>query len=184
VLYLHGGGYIHPLTTDYWRLVRAIATVPAEVVVPAYPLAPTSTVDDVVPALLDLVRSIGSDGHPTIIMGDSAGGALALVLAQRLRDQRAMAPAGVICLCPWLDGELDEREVADLEATDPMLAESGLRGAARWWAGERSPADPTVSPLNGSLDGLPPSTSSSVIGTSCDPRSTGWRSVRDAKPAR
>jgi acetyl esterase/lipase len=156
VLYLHGGGYIHPLTTDYWRLVRALATVPAEVVVPAYPLAPTSTVDDVVPALVDLARSIASDGQPTIIMGDSAGGALALVLAQRLRDQRGMAPAGVMCLCPWLDGELDEREVADLEATDPMLAESGLRAAARWWGGKRPPGDPAVSPLNGSLDGLPP----------------------------
>ena len=44
VVYVHGGGYVHPLTPDYWRLVRALGRAPAEVVVPAYPLAPKSVV--------------------------------------------------------------------------------------------------------------------------------------------
>jgi epsilon-lactone hydrolase len=34
VLYLHGGGYVHPLTADYWRLVRALVGAPAVVEVP------------------------------------------------------------------------------------------------------------------------------------------------------
>ena len=46
VIYVHGGGYVHPLTGDYWRLVRALTKTPAEVIVPAYPLAPESTIDD------------------------------------------------------------------------------------------------------------------------------------------
>jgi acetyl esterase/lipase len=155
VLYLHGGGYVHPLTEDYWRLVRALTTVPAEVVVPAYPLAPDATVDDVLPRLLELASAV-DDGRPWVVMGDSAGGALALVLAQRLRELGGREPSGIVLLSPWLDATLDEEQVRDLEATDPMLAESGLRAAGRWWAGDRSPADPLVSPVTGSLDGLPP----------------------------
>lgn len=83
VLYLHGGGYVHPLTRDYWRLVRALSAAPAEVVVPAYPLAPAAHVDDVVPRLVDLARELGD--LPLVVVGDSAGGALSLVLARHLR---------------------------------------------------------------------------------------------------
>ncbi|MCW2816643.1 MAG: hypothetical protein JWN84_4098 [Nocardioides sp.] len=154
VVYLHGGGYVHPLTPDYWRLVRVLASAPAQVDVPAYPLAPDATVDDALPRLLEVVGS-GPGDLPTVLMGDSAGGALVLTLARHLVD-RGDAPAGVVALSPWLDAELDEEQVADLEATDPMLAESGLRAAGRWWAGARDTADPDVSPAHLDLDGLPP----------------------------
>jgi acetyl esterase/lipase len=154
VLYLHGGGYVHPLTPDYWRLVRALSGAPAEVVVPAYPLAPGATADEVVPRLLEVVRDPG--GLPTVVMGDSAGGALTLVLAQQVRDTGGVQPARLVALCPWLDATLDEATVRDLESSDPMLAESGLRAAGRWWAGGRDPADPLVSPLFGGLGDLAP----------------------------
>lgn len=158
VLYLHGGGYVHPLTKDYWRLVRALARAPAEVVVPTYPLAPGATVDDVLPALTALFGALVTREPrlPVVVMGDSAGGALSTVLATRARDLGLTAPAGVVALSPWLDATLGEDEVADLEPSDPMLAESGLRAAGRWWAGDREPADPLVSPLYADLTGLPP----------------------------
>jgi acetyl esterase/lipase len=155
VLYVHGGGYVHPLTADYWRLVRSLARAPAEVVVPAYPLAPGHHVDEVLPALVEIATSVPDD-VPLVLMGDSAGGALVLAMAIHLRDSGATGPAGIVCLCPWLNPRLDEPEVERLEASDPMLAESGLRAAGRWWAGDRSVSDPDVDPLNGRLDGLPP----------------------------
>ena len=151
VIYLHGGGYVHPLTSDYWRLIRTLVGVGAEVIVPAYPLAPDHTVDEVLPWLLEVERTTHT-GLPTVVMGDSAGGALALVLGRRLADRVRR----IVALCPWLDATLSQPEVDDLEPTDPMLAESGLRAAGRWWAGERSPDDPTVSPLYADLRGLPP----------------------------
>lgn len=158
VLYLHGGGYVHPLTRDYWRLVRALVRAHADVVVPAYPLAPDATVDDAVHRLVELAEAVRPDDHhrPTVLMGDSAGGALVLVLAQQLRARGMPPPVCVVALCPWLDATLAQPGVTDLEATDPMLAESGLRAAGRWWAGDRAPSDPLVSPLNGDLEGLPP----------------------------
>lgn len=157
VLYIHGGGYVHPLTRDYWRLVRALAEAPAEVVVPFYPLAPDATVDDVLPRLVQLHGQVANrDDLPTVLMGDSAGGALVLAMAARIRDLDGRRPARVVGLSPWLDATLDEDRVADLEASDPMLAESGLRAAGRWYAGRHLPSAPMVSPVNESLQGLPP----------------------------
>jgi acetyl esterase/lipase len=156
VLYLHGGGYVHPLTPDYWRLVRALTRAPAEVVVPAYPLAPDATVDDVVAALLEVARAACDDDLPLIVMGDSAGGALTLVLTRHLCEGPGPRPALAVPLSPWLDATLSDAEVDDLEASDPMLAESGLRAAGRWWARPRSPRDPLVSPVHAGLRGLPP----------------------------
>ena len=149
VLYLHGGGYVHPLSSDYWRLVRALTRGPVEVVLPAYPLAPEATVDDVLPALVRLAGT-WDDGLPLVLMGDSAGGAMAIAVA-READARQ-----VVALCPWLDATLGDAEIAGLEASDPMLAESGLREAGRWWSRPHSPLDPRVSPVQGSLRGLPP----------------------------
>lgn len=156
VVYVHGGGYVHPLTRDYWRLIRALVRTPAEVVVPAYPLAPDASVDDVLPRLIQLVREADGPDVPTVLMGDSAGGALVLAMARELTDDDGGRVAGVVCLSPWLDAELEQAEVQDLEASDPMLAESGLRAAARWWAGPHAPSDPAISPVHLELDGLPP----------------------------
>ena len=157
VVYVHGGGYVHPLSKDYWRLVRALVSVPAEVVVVAYPLAPDATVDDVLPRLAEVARTAGSAAPiPVVLMGDSAGGALALTLAATLRDDDSKTPVSVVGLCPWMDATLDDEAVVELEASDPMLAESGLRAAGRWWSGPRHPSDPLVSPVHLDLTGLPP----------------------------
>jgi len=93
---------------------------------------------------------------PPLVMGDSAGGALALAVTTRLRDLSRTLSAGVVTLSPWLDATLDEEAVADLEASDPMLAESGLRAAGRWWSRPRHPGDPLVSPVHADLVDLPP----------------------------
>lgn len=153
VLYLHGGGYVHPLTVDYWRLARSLVRGGAQVVVPCYPLAPTHTVDQALPWLervrAQLLPAEGADPHrsvtPLVLMGDSAGGALALSLAARLRGSDLQA-ALVVALCPWLDATLQQPEVTELEPTDPVLAESGLRAAGRWWSGAWSATHHLVSP--------------------------------------
>ena len=156
VVYVHGGGYVHPLALDHWRLIRALVRTPAEVIVPAYPLAPNASVDDVLPRLLELIRKTATDQVPTVLMGDSAGGAMVLAIARQPTDGDGNRPAGVVCLSPWLDAKLEQAAVRHLEASDPMLAESGLRAAGRWWAGRHAASDPAVSPMHLELDGTPP----------------------------
>jgi triacylglycerol lipase len=57
-------------------------------------------------------------------------------------------------ISPWLD--LAVSDPASAEIDDPLLGVTGLRACGRLWAGGLSPADPLVSPLFGSLAGLPP----------------------------
>jgi acetyl esterase/lipase len=158
VVYVHGGGYVHPLTKDYWRLVRRLARGPATVVVPFYPLAPGATAQQVVPWLLDVLHETrrGVADLPTLLMGDSAGGALVLEMARLCSEDERARLAGLVALSPWLDATLSDPGVADAEPSDPMLAESGLRAAGRWWARDRDPSDPLISPVNAALAGLPP----------------------------
>lgn len=175
VFYFHGGGHVHPLTADYWRLVRALMTSPAEVVVPAYPLAPGSTVDDVLPRLVDLVTEIhgGDPDLPTILMGDSAGAALALVVAGQLREDVPPVPAAVVALCPWLDAPSKNARSTNSRRRPDARRDRPAR-CGRWWVGDRDPRDGLVSPLHGDLAGLPPVEVFVGGRDSCAPRWTRW----------
>lgn len=158
VVHLPGGAYVHPVRTTHWdllaRLVRASGAV---VTVPLYGLAPAHDVDEALP-LLDAVLDDARRASPSrlVLSGDSAGGALALVAAMRARDAGRPAPDALVLFSPWVDAVLDSPGAREVAAVDPMLGRDGLVAAGRWWAGDREPADPVVSPVRGDLSGLPP----------------------------
>lgn len=158
VLYLHGGGYVNEITRWHWLLVRELALeVPARCVVPIYPLAPKATAFDVVHRAAGLARDLlaGWGADPVLVMGDSAGGGLALAASLTLRDEGLGQPSRLVLISPWLDATVsDERQVA-IAAKDKMLRRPGLREAARLYAGPLELDDPLVSPINGDLRGLP-----------------------------
>jgi epsilon-lactone hydrolase len=157
VLYLHGGGYTAEMSAFHWRLVRQIAErCDAEVTVPIYPLAPTAVAETTVPLvgriLDDLCRRVGADS--VVVMGDSAGGGLALASAQRRLSAEQAPPSGLILISPWLDATLADSRVAATEPRDAMLGRAGLSESARLYAGDRAVEDPMVSPLFGPVEGL------------------------------
>lgn len=159
LLYIHGGAYVNELIGAHWRIIGGIASrTGATVYVPIYPLAPRHTWQDAHPPLRALAQRLldrPNDSRATF-MGDSAGGGLCLGLAQRLRDEGAALPDKLVLLSPWLDLPLGHPEHSRLARLDRMLAIPGLRWAARQWAGSLSLEDARVSPLNGSMAGLPP----------------------------
>lgn len=158
VVYLHGGAYVHPVLTTHWNLLaRLVRASGAVVTVPLYGLAPAHDVDEVLP-LLDAVLEDVRRASPSrvVVAGDSAGGALALVAAMRERDAGRPVPDALVLFSPWVDALLDSPAVAEVAPFDPMLGRDGLVAAGRWWAGDRGPASPEVSPVRGDLSGLPP----------------------------
>lgn len=160
-VYLHGGAYFRQITVWHWRLVRYLAlTSGVEVVVPIHPLAPTATAGETVEALTVLVSDELADADPAAVtlMGDSAGGGLALAVAQRLRDDGRALPTRIVLLSPWLDVTVSDPIQRDLSSVDHMLAPEHLREAGRLYAGTLDVRDPRVSPLYGDLAGLPPLT--------------------------
>ena len=142
ILYLHGGSYFAPPNILHWRmLLRLSGLTGALIDLPLYPRAPLRTCSAAYEAIGELWRRRSYD----VIMGDSAGGGLALGFAQTLD---VPAPQ-VILLSPWLDGTLSNPDIAEYEPLDAVLGSYGLRRMAKLWAGAIDVSDPRVSPING-----------------------------------
>ena len=155
--YTHGGGYMAPIDGFHVRYATRLAdAIGARVVLPDYPLAPEHTWKDSHDALVDDLARWSAEPGGAVLAGDSAGGGLALALAQSVRD-RGLAPATHLVLhAPWVDLTTSTPETQAADATDPWLFLGKVRAYAGWWAG--SPDDlgrPEVSPGLADLAGLP-----------------------------
>jgi epsilon-lactone hydrolase len=159
ILYLHGGGYTGQISPLHWKFIRSVAQgSSAEVSVPIYPLAPLGTAASTVALVGGLLCElmVANPSEEMVVMGDSAGGGMALAVAQACRDAGGPQPAGVILISPWLDVTFSDPRQADAEARDVMLSRPGLAESARLYAGDLPATDPRVSPLFGEMSGLAP----------------------------
>jgi len=154
ILYLHGGGYVLGSARAYRNFAGQIATrarVAAFVV--DYRLAPEHTfpaaVDDSIAAFQGLFRDYAS----VVVVGDSAGGGLALALAE---SKLAKRPAAAVLLSPMTDLALTGETVTSRAGADFILNKVALAGAASQYLGSSDVRDPRASPLYGDLTGLPP----------------------------
>lgn len=157
VLYLHGSAYVHSIERAHWQFVsKLVDMLAATVTVPVYPLAPDYHYDETQAMIVEAYERhmAGTDPARQIIMGDSAGGALALVLARKLREQNRPQPARLVLISPWLDATMQDPAVPALDRRDPYLSTPGSLEAGRMYAGDLDVADPLTSPLNGTFGGL------------------------------
>ena len=88
--------------------------------------------------------------------GDSAGGSLIILTLIHLRESGAELPAGAVIVTPWVDYHCQDRSYTDRADGDPITLVSELSSYHRWFLGEHDADDPTVSPLDADLTGLPP----------------------------
>ncbi|WP_374318056.1 alpha/beta hydrolase fold domain-containing protein [Aquabacterium sp.] len=157
VLYLHGGAYCRPITRFHWHLLIDLARrANAEILVPLYPLAPEACGLSALHFVSGLHTEWASRAAaPTVLMGDSAGGGLALALAVACRDEGRVAAERLMLITPWVDVAVPSAKAQRIEASDPMLALDGVRAAGELYAGELGVAHPSISPARADLRGLP-----------------------------
>ncbi|NCW23474.1 MAG: alpha/beta hydrolase [Actinobacteria bacterium] len=155
VVYLHGGGYVQPIAKQHWDLIAKIARETSSTVfVPRYGLASRHNVDDAL-GFLELVRKeVAGLGLPVVIAGDSAGGGLALTIAQQSSWQQITKR--LILIAPWVDSEWNYEDFECYENRDPWLLSQSLRYIAIVWSGRGDYKRVEVSPLRGEMRGLPP----------------------------
>jgi acetyl esterase/lipase len=159
ILFLHGGAYIQGsprASRGFASQIAARAQVATLVI--GYPLAPEYPLPAAPETALSAYRWLEKQGFENVaVVGESAGGGLALVtLAQIAADKGlSQAVAGVV-LSPWTDLSLSGASMTDPEVEDPILSRDMLADAAKVYVGSADPRDPLASPLFESLAGLPP----------------------------
>lgn len=161
ILYLHGGAYVEQPILPHWLFLDRINNQSnAVITVPLYPKAPVHTVGETFPKITELYASMvaRTRGEDVVIMGDSAGGGLALALAQQIALLGLPRPKAVIMISPWLDLSLRNASIDRLESKDPMLSRRFLQLMGKAWAGSTDLSDWRVSPINGPFENLPPLT--------------------------
>jgi monoterpene epsilon-lactone hydrolase len=157
VLYLHGGGFVSSLDRLHWRYAARLAReLDVRVVLPDYPLTPTHTWKDTLPRLVELFEQLAVESpQGVVLMGDSAGGGLAVGLAQLVARRSGPQPTHLVAFAPWVDLTGRTPGTEEAAATDPWLTLSKLRLYGTWWGAGDPPAE-EASPLCLPLSGLPP----------------------------
>jgi epsilon-lactone hydrolase len=160
VLYLHGGGYVTGSVALYRHFTwRVAASTRSTLLAIDYRLAPEHPFPA---ALMDAIAAyqwlLARAPNPKAIavIGDSAGGGLALAILMKLRDQGLPLPAAAIALSPWTDLALTGASLRLNAKADSMLNSEVMQSFADMYLAGTDPRNPYVSPLYDTGAGLPP----------------------------
>jgi acetyl esterase len=165
VVYYHGGGWVLGNLDTHDHVVRVLANrLQAAVVNVDYRLAPEhrfpTAANDSWAALLwanDRMSEIAGGLVPLVVMGDSAGGNLAAVVARRARDAGGPQVASQVLVYPVTDADLSTSSYLDPENQLLLTRESMI-----WFWDHYAPEvaarlHPDASPLQAAdLGGLAP----------------------------
>lgn len=173
LLYIHGGAFTMGSARSHRRLTTALAQRTGGVVLaidyrlmPEHPRA--AGMEDCRTAYRWLIDH-GPQGPAAAsrlwVAGDSAGGNLTLSLIAWVRDSGLRAPNAAAALSPATDSTLVNPSLRHNIASDPMLGPlfgrlarvpNALMLWLSWLRIRINPRDPRISPVYGSLSGLPP----------------------------
>jgi acetyl esterase/lipase len=160
LLCLHGGGFTQGSAVSHRHYASRLARAArAEALVPNYRLAPEHPFPAAVEDALACYRWLLEQGFAPeriAIMGDSAGGGLAVAAALAIRDEGLPAPAAVYAISPWVDLTEVPPSYAERAALDPVVTLESLHRMSALYAGETDRRHPLLSPLHADLSGLPP----------------------------
>lgn len=165
VLQLHGGAYIGGLSEAHRDLAvkQMVLTEAREAYLVDYRLAPENiypaALDDAAQAYSELLNR-GIKPKNIIVIGDSAGGNLALALAIRLKEKKLPQPAALILISPWTTFETDLPSRMANANRDLILGKKNIKMynavSNPIYAGNIPLNDPRLSPIYADLRGLPP----------------------------
>ena len=171
VLFWHGGGLVTEIGLPHWEFcVALVEQLGCSVTMPAYPLLPLhdwrrahACLEAVYCNFLEKIAgeaSVDSSAaaERIVLAGDSAGGLLAISLAQLCVANGWPNPQALITFSPMTDlsSEVDPAEKLALEADDPLIGFAGLGQVPLLWVpDEENRADFPPCVLFGPMADLP-----------------------------
>ncbi len=158
ILYIHGGAWTNQPLSLHWLFMDKMAqSLNAKVIAPIYPKVPHFNHHDTFQKMLnfykEILKTVESSNQLTII-GDSAGGNIALGLVQLLKQNHLPQPQDIILLSACVDMSLENPQILEYEEKDPMLASEGMEVITKIWAADKDLKDPLISPIYGDFQGL------------------------------
>lgn len=124
VLYLHGGAFLTCGANSHGRLVELLSQfADSPVLIVNYRLMPKHSIGMALDDCYDgyrWLRLLGYGPEQIVLAGDSAGGYLALTLAQRLQDE-GDEPAALVAISPLLQLAKENKKAHPNIKTDAMF---------------------------------------------------------------
>jgi len=164
VVYYHGGGWVIGNIDEFDHLTRILANqLKAAVVNVEYRLAPEhrypAAADDAWTAMQwasDHMTEIAGSAVPLVVMGDSAGGNLSAVVAQKARSA-GLEVASQVLIYPVTDADLDNSSYTEPENQLLLSRESMIWFWDHYAPDPASRLNPDASPIKADdLTGLAP----------------------------
>jgi len=160
MLWFHGGWYVIGSPRTSAGLSSDLARrVGAKIISVDYRLAPEhpypAALQDATAAYRGLLDS-GVDPRSIAIVGESAGGGLAVALLASLAENGLAQPAAAFLLSPWTDLTLSGETMTSMVGIDPVFTREKVSVRAADYVGSTDPTDPSISPIFADLHGLAP----------------------------
>lgn len=162
IVYFHGGGYVSGSPPDRYLPLAGAVALGARATVHAvdYRLAPETrfpgAFEDCLAAYRWIVRDGGADPQTVAVLGDSAGGNLAVAVTVAAREEELPLPSCVAVISPFADLTLSGASMELRKAADPYVTRELLQSMADDYLGGADPSDPRCSAVFAALHGLPP----------------------------
>ena len=157
IIYLHGGAYVNEILPFHWIMLDKLAKqLDCTFIIPDYPLAPIHSFEESYEKLTVLYQKVLKyySNKKIILMGDSAGGGLALGLSLYWANLALPQPDKLILLSPWLDLTMNNPEIDKFIDVDPSLKKDELIVDANYWANGTDLKDYRLSPIYGDFSAL------------------------------
>ncbi len=160
IMDIHGGGFLLGSIKMQRGMVYNLARASgARCISVGYRLAPEHPYPAGLDDCLAVYRWLLEQGVPAgqiVIVGDSAGGTLALAMMLALKDQGEPLPRAAVLISPCTDIQGTGESVKTKARVEPMLPVSIFSDIQKHYAQHKNLNHPYVSPLYGDLRGLPP----------------------------
>ncbi|WP_338225391.1 alpha/beta hydrolase [Algoriphagus confluentis] len=158
LLFLHGGAFISGPARHHWDSIEKISKYTDYTIwLCDYPKAPEHTILSI-NENIDLVYKAALENFKQdniVVMGDSAGGTLAITLVQRSILSNQRLPSKIILISPVMDASLENPEIERVDKIDPMLSKKGVLSAKKMCSGGLDLKCKELSPLYGGFNGFP-----------------------------
>lgn len=160
ILFFPGGGFmLAPTQAHRLMAARMARGANARVVMVHYRLAPEYRFPAGLNDCVDAYRALLDTGvapRSIVVIGDSAGGGMALSTLLRIRGEGLAMPAAAVLLSPVTDLSYSGESRRGNSWSDPSLPNDDRNLIAQVYLGTLPQNDPLASPLFADLSGLPP----------------------------